>query len=124
MSEKVPIEEIDFDKINTYDDFFSMTQTMIGSEDKKISNTLYGLNHHTQKPVTIENRDSYGLTFITRPQLNLTTTNLRNIRFLYSLLTNNDKSVHRYVRNMLDPRLHYNKITCPLVDPHMAFIPV
>jgi hypothetical protein len=96
--------------IETLDDFFAKTQN-IGSIDKALSNNLYGINHQAIKPMIMNNRDSMGLTFFTRPQLNLSTSNIRNVRTMYSLLSDNRKSIHMYVRNMLDPRLyHYNDL--------------
>lgn len=117
------IKEIDLQKIESLDEFFTLTQN-VGSLAKATSNNLYGINHQGVKGVIPENRDSYGLVFFTRPQLNLTATNLRNIRKMYSLLSNNPNSIHRYIRCMLDPRLKFDNITTPLVDNQMAFIPV
>jgi hypothetical protein len=116
----------DLSKIESLDDFFAKTQ-YIGSLDKALSNNLYGINHQTIKPMIQDNKDSFGLAFFTRPQLNLTAVNIRNIRTMYSLLSSNKQSIHMYVRNMLDPRL-YTHDTKPirslLVDNEMAFIPI
>lgn len=117
---------IDIHKIDTLDQFVALTQP-IGSIEQALSNNMFGINHEQVKSVLSENRDTYGLTFFTRPQLNFQTTNLRNIRQFYSLLTNKEFSVHRYVRNTLDPRLALNassRIRTPLVDNKMAFIPI
>lgn len=117
---------IDIDKIDTLDRFMAVTQP-IGSVEQALSNNLYGINHQQTPGHTPENRDTYGLTFFTRPQLNMTTSNLRNMRLFYSLLTTNRFSIQRYVRNMLDPRLAREvggNINTPLVDERMAFIPV
>ena len=96
--------DIDLSKFQSLDQFYRMTQ-FTGSMNRAISNNLYGINHRNIKSIIPENRDSYGLVFFTRPQLNLTNANLRNVRKFYSLLTTNPNSIHRYVRNMLDPRL-------------------
>lgn len=117
---------IDINKIDTLDQFVALTQP-VGSVEQALSNNMFGINHEQVKGVLAENRDSYGLTFFTRPQLNFQTPNLRNIRQFYSLLTTKEFSVHRYVRNTLDPRLALNpstKIKTPLVDNRMAFIPI
>ena len=90
--------------IETLDAFYRITQTL-GSQQLALSNNLYGINHQGVKGVLPDNHDSYGLVFFTRPLLNLTSNNLRNVRQLYSLLTNNAYSMQNYVRNMLDPRL-------------------
>jgi len=103
--------------------------TPIGSTKRAITNSLYGINHRSVKSATKKADDQYGLTFITRPQLNLSTDNVRNIRQLYPLLNGNNTSIQRFVRCTLDPRLQFGDefdpaIICPLVDPYQAFIPV
>jgi hypothetical protein len=107
------------------------TATNIGSLDYAISNNLYGINHRQIKSVLPTNKDIYGLTFITRPQLNLSSDNIRNNRLFYSLMSNRQLSLHRFIRNTLDPRLEYGlfpdsegPIKCPLVDPEQVFIPI
>ena len=94
----------DINKIKTLDMFMRTSQPM-GSHLRAIGNNLYGINHRQVKSIIPENRDSHGLVFFTRPQLNLGNQNLRNSRKFYSLLTKNENSIHRYVRCMLDPRL-------------------
>ena len=90
--------------IETLDAFYRITQTL-GSQQLALSNNLYGINHQGVKGVVPDNHDSYGLVFFTRPLLNLTSENIRNVRQLYSLLTTKAYSMQNYVRNMLDPRL-------------------
>jgi len=112
--------------IKSLDDFLESSQ-YIGSLDRAVSNNLYGINHQGVKGVIPENRDSYGLAFFTRPQLNLSNPNLANIRHMYSMLTTDTSSIQMYVRNMLDPRLVYNKrrpVHSTLVDNQQAFIPI
>ena len=101
------------------------------SNSVAITNFAYGLNHRQQAPAIPMNKDNYGLTFFTRPQLNMTSPNLRSDRIMVPLLTTTDKSWHRAVRCLLDPRLYYapgeesgGAIKCPLVDPMQAFIPL
>lgn len=119
----------------TLDDYFSTTP--IGSIDRAIGNNLYGLNHQQIPGAVPSSKDVYGLTFFTRPQLNLQPDNIRNERRFYPLLSENETSMQRYVRCMLDPRLQrghgtnkntteliYPPIGCPLVDMSQAFIPV
>ena len=110
-------------KTSTLDNFMERTQP-IGSPKKASSNQLYGINHQGVKGIVQENRDSYGLAFFTRPQLNLTDENLENIRRMYSLLSNNEYSIQRYVRCLLDPRMKDIHITSALLDTKSAFIPV
>ena len=109
------------------DDLFSMTA--IGPLKTAIGKNLSGFNHR-QTPTNIPyNKDVQGLTFFTRPQLNLSGSNVRNIRKLYPLLNINETSVQRYVRCMLDPRLMLGNenrppLNCPWVRNDHAFIPV
>lgn len=116
----------------TLDDYFKTTP--IGSVDKAISDNLYGINHRQTSGVIATNKDHYGYTFFTRPQLNLQIDNISNIRFFYPLLSDNEKSMQRFVRCTLDPRQMYGyrfsntksiqPIGCPVVDELQAFIPV
>jgi hypothetical protein len=102
--------------------------TPIGSITDAIGNSFFGINHRQQPGAIPINKDLYGLTFFTRPELNLTSDNLTAIRLLNPLLTNNDKSIQRIIRSTLDPNLinllGSDRVTCPLVDPQQAFIPL
>ena len=107
------------------------------SDSNAMTNNVYGINHR-QTPLAIPmNKDHFGLTFFTRPQLNMQTNNLRNLRIMHPLLSQEPLSYHRMIRCLLDPRMMtgygdstenndgaVNGITCPLVDNNMAFIPV
>jgi hypothetical protein len=97
----------------------------IGPITTTIGDNFYGINHRqTPGPVQI-NKDYFGLTFFTRPLLNLSTVNIRTVRQLTPLLTNDSNSIPRIIRCLLDPDLDVNEgITCSLVDSQQAFIPV
>lgn len=104
-----------------------------GSLDKAILNNLRGINHRQVAGMLPSNKDMPGLTFFTRPQLNMQRDNIRNVRQLSQLLSNVPTSMQTYIRCMLDPRLQtgYSMgkifvpgIQCPLVDPNQAFIPI
>lgn len=102
----------------TLNDVFKSTP--LGDVKSSIGNNLFGINHrHTPNRVPI-NRDHYGYTFFTRPMLNLTNQNLRSIREFSPLLTTNELSLPRMIRNYLDPRLN---LPCPISDNKSAFIP-
>src|SRR5574344_1401956 len=58
----------------------------VGSLDKALTNTIYGLDYQQNRAMTKSNRDQQGYVFMTRPQLNLQKDNLRNYRELYPLL--------------------------------------
>ena len=109
------------------DELFSAMPT--GSLDRAVLNNLVGINHRQIPGMLPTNKDMPGLTFFTRPQLNMQKDNLRNVRQLSQLLTDNPTSMQRYIRCMLDPRL-INGITgipqigCPIVDNQLAFIPI
>lgn len=109
---------------DSLDSFIESTQPL-GSIDKAIGNNLWGLNHRKIKGVLPANKDEQGYVFFTRPQLNLSTQNIRNYRKFYSLLTNKEKSIHRYIRNLLDPRLkNESRIETSLLDNDLAFMPI
>lgn len=105
----------------------------IRSEGNEMTKNIYGINHRQTPLAVLQNKDQYGLTFFTRPQLNLSSNNLRKNRLFSRLLTETEVSIFRYIRNTLDPRLESSfgagnpeleYIQCPLVDPYQAFIPI
>lgn len=113
----------------TLDELFTTMPT--GSLDKAILNNLSTLNHRMTPNMLPSNRDMPGLVFFVRPQLNMQKDNLRNMRQLSQLLTNNMTSMQTYIRCMLDPRLmtgvSFNtgsipSINCPIIDNLNAFI--
>lgn len=110
------------------DDFYQSLPT--GSIERAIGNNLYGINHRQVPGMVPLNKDRYGLTFFVRPQLNMQSDNIRNLRLFYPLLTTVDVSVLRYVRMMLDPRVGILNgpgsppLKSPLVDNSQAFIPI
>ena len=129
------------------DEFFRKTN-LTGSFQTVITDTVRSINHKGVKKPLPANNDTIGYTFFTRPLLNLSTANVRNKTELYGLLNTNTTSVHSMVRNTLDPLLAYDQtsiheasrvsgvelhtlkntgqkaISSPLVDKHLAFIPV
>lgn len=107
----------------------------MGSVQRAIFNNLYGINYRQLGNAVPGNRDRYGYTFFTRPQLNLSTVNITNYRGFYSLLTQNKESYQRFTRCMLDPRMGRDStdpslpllskgIVSPLVDMYSPFISV
>ena len=98
----------------------------IGSIQSAIGNNFYGINHRQQPPAIPSNRDHYGLTFFVRPQLNMSTNNIRNVRTLTPLLTREPDTIQTIIRCLLDPRLQVTNsgVRCPFVDPKQAFIPI
>lgn len=140
------INAINIDEIPDYDTYMELTQH-IGNLKRAGTNNMFGINHRGIKSPVPENRDQYGLTFFTRPQLNLSSGNIRKDRKFYDLLNNANSraNIQSFVRNTLDPRLgedalagwkNFNgkmweekygglrNIRSPLVDPNMGFIPI
>lgn len=98
----------------------------IGDTSTAMGNTFYGINHRQQPYAVPINRDNFGLTLWTRPQLNMSTVNVRSSRKLAPLLSGNADSIQRIIRCTLDPRLASSReaLTASLVDPQSAFIPL
>lgn len=95
-----------------------------GQINSAIGNNLYGINHRQMPNAVPINKDHYGLTFFTRPELNLSSENIRNVRIFSSLLTQDNSSLAAIIRHTLDHNLNKKSAySCPLVDPLQAFIP-
>ncbi len=105
----------------TVDDLFKISY--IGSIQQAIGNSFYGINHRQIPTALLANRERYGYTFFTRPQLNLQSANIRAQRLFYPLLTNDRNTVQNYVRSILDPRVALT-LNPTLCDPYNGFIPV
>lgn len=106
-------------------EFISRSGPM-GSVEQAIANSYFGINHRSTPGMLPINRDNQGLTFFTRPMLNLTDDNLRMSRLMAPLLTTNSKSLPRIIRCLLDPELAKAtpSITSEFVNPRQAFIPI
>lgn len=100
-----------------------------------VTNSYFGINYmQTPLPVPM-NKDNYGFTFFTRPQLNLQTDNLLRVRELIPFVAEDELSIFRAVRCMLDPRLQWYDaeqdvsgksmgVSCRLIDPYNPFMPL
>lgn len=98
--------------------------TAYGDPKLAISNNLSGYDHRqTGSPVPID-RSASGLTFFTRPLMNLTSENIIPVNYLTNLLTTDEYSYNRYIRCVLDVRLASQGITTPLFNNLQAFIPL
>lgn len=111
------------------DDYFAAKP--IGAIDSAIGNYVAGYNHRQIPVPAINNKETYGLTFFTRPQLNLTSANIRAKRQFYGMLSNQPVSVQRMVRMYLDPRMgnplpnsDEPALKSPIVTNTHAFIPL
>ena len=111
-----------------------------GALSRSGANALLGINHRGTGIPIAANTDNHGLTFFTRPRMNLSYDNLAQDRKLTPLLTTNTRSYQRAVRCLLDP-MSYRDVTTigegtarrqtvmrevksDLVDPYCAFIPL
>lgn len=100
------------------------TDTGVGPLSSAITDTITGINHRQEpNPVPI-NKDYYGLTFFTRPRMNMRTLNLRHAREFTHLLSSNPVSIPRAIRAMLDTESYKYDHGSPLVDEFQAFIPI
>ena len=106
-------------------------QNAFGSMTAAYTDNLYGINATQTPPAVQTNKDYYGFVFFTKPDLNLTSANIRADRRFVRLLTNEQYSIERLIRCTLDSRLSRpnskignTAITTPIVDPQQAFIPI
>ena len=108
------------------------TPTAIGNLGKKLTNAMYGLSMNEALDFLPGNEDIAGFTFFIRPQLNLSTDNIKRHDKLAQLLTKSD-GMHRAVRLMLDPHLAYEDIQggksvagikSSLIDQYSPFISI
>ncbi len=99
-------------------------ETPVGEIGSAIGNNLFGINHRQTPGLMSINKDHFGMTFFTRPRLNLTTENIRAVREFTPLLTNEPASFQRTIRCLLDPQLGKNNVASPFTDRQQAFIPV
>lgn len=107
---------------DTLDDIFARTGT--GQLSTAMFDTVYGINfRQTPNNVPI-NKDYYGLTFFTRPQMNMTAENLRQIRLFTPMITTESNSLPRMIRASLDSDAEKRGHGTKLVDPYQAFIPI
>ena len=102
-----------------------VTEAGLGDPVKLIGNTLHGINHYGYSIGPVANTDYHGLTFFTRPYLNLTGKNISGIRRLTPLLTSDTKTIHYAIKLLLDTK-QSNEYSGehPLTDTNQAFIPV
>lgn len=107
-------------------------RTSFGKVNHSIGQTFMGFNHrNTPLPIPI-NRDTNGLVFFTRPDLNLSNTNIRSYRKMNALRNTDPSSLGRIIRCTLDPNLLKGRseddvdknMTCPVIDNDQVFIPM
>lgn len=119
-----------YDKLNEQIDYVSRGSGL-GSLSESMVNTLAGINHRGVGNPVPYNQDNQGLTFFTRPRLNLSYNNLSADRRLSTLGAGNGVARGHYpgaIRQWLDPEvamtLYAGGNRTDLVDPKLAFIPM
>lgn len=99
--------------------------TPYGNLDKLYGRALYGINRNTFVDTRSSIRHNVGLTFFTRPMLNLSAANLRRFGFTYMYLNKDHDSVETHCRMLLDRLIYYNEnIDNHLTDNLSAFMPI
>jgi hypothetical protein len=78
-------------------------QSGYGQLGQAAGNALYGINHRGMGNPIPHNTDNHGLTFFTRPRLNLSYDNLAEDRTLTTLMDNTHNSYPTAIRVLLDP---------------------
>ncbi len=103
----------------------------LGNLSESMANTLIGINHRGFGNPVPYNQDNQGLTFFTRPRLNLSYNNLSADRRLSILGAGQGLSRGHYpaaIRQWLDPdlcrSLFQSGTRLGLVDPYTPFIPL
>lgn len=96
-----------------------------------VKNLLAGFNHRNFGAPVPMNAESHGMTFFTRPRLNLSYDNVLADRRLHTLLTDDENSLQRAIRVCLDPesangytgkRERLEPLKSSLFDTKQAFI--
>jgi hypothetical protein len=110
-------------KSDDVDQVFRITPS--GQTTTAIGDNFRGFNHRQAPSLIPINKDQYGMTFFTRPRMNLSEQNLRMIRKLAPLLSTREDSLQRIIRCWLDPVANKKgDISSPYVDSSMPFIPL
>ena len=100
-------------------------ETGYGELSTAFTNMLYGTNHRGVGNPVAANRDNAGISFFTRPNLNLTYDNIATSRRLVQLGTFNPRTIQRAIRTTLDPETaRLKNMTCPMVNHRSPFIPL
>lgn len=98
-------------------------ETGYGELSTAYTNMLYGINHRGLGNPVAANRDNSGISFISRPNLNLTYDNIQASRRLVQLGTSNHRTIQRAIRTILDPdSAERRNVVCPMVNHKSPFI--
>ena len=96
-----------------------------GTLSEAATNAMSGINHRGVGNPTPYNTDNHGLTFFTRPRMNMSYDNIAMDRVLTPLLTDRKDSYQRAIRTLLDPDGAFRStppVVSDLVDHKSPFI--
>lgn len=103
-------------KLNRSDLDILFTEGGTGPLSSPMTAAFWGTNHRGMQIATPTNREQFGLTFFTRPRLNLSDSNL--VTRSLSLLASTDKrSIKRAIRAILDPYTSGTNRASSIVEP-------
>ena len=95
--------------------------TGYGNESAKFQQIFGGLNRLPNSPQVPIHKEIQGMTLFTRPDLNLSTENIVNLRTFLFMLTDNKNSIPYAIRHILDPDLD-TTASSSLVDHYSPYI--
>lgn len=114
-------------KVDTLSKYEELSNDGVMDLRRKFTNALYGFNEQKINIIPEDLKLNSGYTFFTRPMLDLRDKNIRNNRAMSDLMDTGEKSINRYIRCTLDPRLMYKPslgIKSLLMDNKQCFIPL
>lgn len=105
---------------------FASQHTGIGSVTQPVSRAMFGFNQLASPGLLPMNKNLAGLTFFTRPLLNLSDDNVIHNRIMAKLATNDRTNTTAYIRNVLDKETASGSaaIASNVFDNKQAFIPL
>lgn len=95
-----------------------------GNRKSIFADVLGGFNRRTQGVNAPANSDQHGLTFFTRPNLNLSYDNIAMVRSLTPLMSRSEDTMQRAIRCMLDRETAKEYPSPGLFDNKHAFFPI
>lgn len=129
LAEARPMEQVlaSIANLGGFDSTDSMLERIareqaLGTKGALFNDILYGINRRTQGYSIPNNTDMQGLTFFTRPNLNLSYDNIAQVRTLTTLMSRRSDTYQRAVRVLLDRKSDSNNLSSALVDDKLTFI--
>lgn len=109
---------------DTLDEIYKVSN--LGPVSNAYGNHLFGINHQHMLNHVPHNNEHIGLTFFTKPSLNLSDNAIVGNPLFANLASGEANSLQRAIRCMLDHRLALNMrdYPCQLNDPFQSFLPV